>query len=651
MALLSSLGAASALLLLLVLLPLCSLPRVSAQPPPPPPPPSGRQPSGVFHSWYPMAIAGSPSSPSLVYVVDSSSRVLLFNASEGPRARPMELPEVWNHSDFGAVNIAVDARSHVWLSGIWHPDLSTQSQPAVVHLDARLQLLQTISLASLKPPYLNDLQPQVVIDSKGWVYCFDGYAWSDQRGQMYVLDGQGEQMDAYVVNIPMLPYPNSTDYVMAIDSTDLLYFQQTSGSGLTYLLSAGNERVDVLDLFQRRRDSALELIADIAVDAAGTIYIASDSAAGVLRFGMDGRPLGPLPLLSRSGGSRSSRLAIAADGSVLCTDPVEQTVTVVSSDSGAALVVLQSDVAPMYSLHSLRFDPLSGDVLIAQFWADEVLATRISRRDGSLLQAYPLIPRPPPTQNYICRTESLAVGQSRRIYALISCGFFLGDTYALLRVVLPSGRLVSELHLPGFGFTPGAYLERWSAVEVDEENQRIFLAGESYISNRTNPYPEMRGRVIVLDMQGRWVANVTAPAGPRLGASLSLALAPAKGGRQLLILDSSNSRLMWADRDGVVQWVQALDRHDAYDDVVATDDGGYYLSYRDGPYYTAQSAVVRVDGKGREVERYIVEGQRWVGADLRRIAVSEDQLFAFSSFANSLIVWDRPRAPVSQEQR
>ena len=376
----------------LLLLGLVAVAVVGAQPPPP-----SRRFDSSFHSRALTDFACS-STAGVAYLLDSTHAIIAVNTS-APYAPPVarfEWPILAFHGDY----IEVDAASNVYLSGQWSQNGGrAPGTLGLLLFDAQLRPLRNISLDALRPPpppYTDSLQ--LAVDSQGWMYLLSSEWYSPGDGSMWVLDGKGNQMDAYKANVPIYPAGsvNATSYILAIDSTDTLYLQQASGAGLTFLLSTGNDVEASLDLFRREPRTDFDRIADLVVADDGTLYIAEISTGDVAVFDINGRRLPSLAVLS--GGSGSSladniRLDLSSDGSLLVMSPSDETVHVVTPSNGAVTRVIAGQVAPMRGLLDLCVDPRTGDLLVTND-ADGSLARRVDARDAIAAAGVPLATTP-----------------------------------------------------------------------------------------------------------------------------------------------------------------------------------------------------------------------------------------------------------------
>ena len=631
---------------ILLLLGLVAVAVVGAQPPPP-----SRRFDSSFHSRALTDFACS-STAGVAYLLDSTHAIIAVNTS-APYTPPVTRAE-WDILDFQGDYIEVDAASNVYVSGVWTVNSGRSGMLGLRVFDAQLRPLRNISLDALRPPpppYTDSLQ--LAVDSQGWMYLLSSEWYSPGDGSMWVLDGKGNQMDAYKANVPIYPAGsvNATSYILAIDSTDTLYLQQASGAGLTFLLSTGNDVEASLDLFRREPRTDFDRIADLVVADDGTLYIAEISTGDVAVFDINGRRLPSLAVLS--GGSGSSladniRLDLSSDGSLLVMSPSDETVHVVTPSNGAVTRVIAGQVAPMRGLRGLVVDPRTGELLVTTANGDGTLARRVDARDVSLLQDYHL-PHPP---GLVCSVSVADVGRSGLLYLALICGID-GPSPMFemhVRIVQRSGKLQSELRVPVL-MQPGSPYPSFlgDALRVDEEANRLYLIGDSVFDSPDQD----QAMLLVMDLQGRFIANATFT-----GSISSAALAPSNGRhRQIALLDwLDGGRVLFFDSDGGLQWVQQLGPHDHFEELAFTGNGDMYVLWSDDDAHRANttapyaiySAIVRYDRTGREMERFTADDPYHPNVWLDHMALGDDALYAFASNYNDLFVWRRPRLEAPQ---
>ena len=606
-----------ALLLLLCLAPslFCS---ASAQPAPPP---RTVLPDALFHGLLVSDCACDPLAP-VLYAIDGLFQVVAFNTTTG-----RQLP--WTYrlpSHHYAEHLVVDLRHQVYL-GVAVSGSTPEGSSAVIVLDSQLRPLQNRSLDALKPP---GAPTQLVHDSGGYVYLFSDSVYHGFNPTVWVLEPRKlVQVDAWPA-----PIPNNTAPILAVDSEDTLYFQLRGGDRRTILTSTGGDTIATLDLFAGQAPpSQSSWVADIAVDSALSIYLAPAYDPFVYVFDSSGRPLSRLPLLSGGPSFAVPRVSFTSTGRLLVSDPLPQLLLSVSP-TGAIERSMGSAQASTAGINDLSQDPRTGDLLVGYYYRGAgVIAERVSARDGSLLQSYAL---PEAARQVDYASLSMDVGeQTSRLYFLFMDR--RGRQYRV-HVLQPSGRLQAEfaLEVPGDAY----------ALRVDEWAGRIHVAVESRI--RGSPTT-----VYAFDLQGRPLFNVSL-ADPPLGHLSDLVLASGPNGAELILLDTSNSRLVAVGRNGSVSTFPTpseLPSTAVLNDMEYAGNGDVYISYTDFVYNGTQwlsstSAIVRVDRQGRVVDRFVA-GPGWEGSRFNAISARGDDLYANDNLYDVIFVW-RNRQPHAQ---
>ena len=131
-------------------------------------------------------------------------------------------------------DIAVDSRGYV------HVAVYTAGKgPHTAVLDQSLRSVKNISLTSLQLQLLHVQYLQLVVDSTNAVYLFDSAWGSSTEGRVLVLSSR-QWLQSASWRAPISLQSNITsqsNYVMAIDSDDYLYFQQINGYKMLYITS------------------------------------------------------------------------------------------------------------------------------------------------------------------------------------------------------------------------------------------------------------------------------------------------------------------------------------------------------------------------------------------------------------------------------
>ena len=607
---------ASALLLLC----LSSLPSsLSAQPVP-----TTVYPDGFFHAWSVVDFDFDPNAP-VVYVIDDGWQVVGVNTTDG---RPIRAAYYAPPNTY-AQHIAVNSKSQVYvtlITTVGGPFDRYFAGAMLVVLDAQLRPVRNVSMASLKPA---SNATQLVIDSADYVYLFSEWFVGPTNPTVWVLEPRNlVQADAWKANIPLpAPYTaNYTDYLLAIDNTDLLYFQQVTAARQTFLFTVGSDYVTTLDLLGPTSNYDYdEDVTDLAIDAKLNLYFTRASSYAVDVFDTNGRRQAPLFVLN--GPSlyyEVPLLDIDRYGYLQVYDPLENIIAAVSAD-GFVVRSFGSEQANTRRASELFIDQSTGDLLVGYpsedlSRGDLIIAQRLRSRNGELVQTYEL-----PSRLRNCISTAFDVGgRNGHLYTLLVCNPYTAYQTYRLHVLQASGRVQAEFLLPYGGYR----------LRVDEFAQRIYIADNT----------GRESKVQVLDMQGRNLSTITTQ-GPALGYLSDLLVEPGMDGGELVVLDASNGRVVHFFTNGSLAYVIQLERSLNLWDLAFAGRGEVYVSatsyyYSNTVGWSYNSSIVHYNRRGETVERFVGWGdQLQDGPELAAIAISQDNLFAIDFRFDAIFAW------------
>ena len=621
------------LFLVIVLLSACSLlPHASADraPPPPPPPQSNgsrHEPTDAFRGWLIQDVATDPKR-GLTFFIDNGHGIGVLNTSSGASDRPAHLH--FPADSRSLYSLTVDSSSRLVVTG-W----SREDGAHLLQFDDRLQPLRTLSLERLEPPL--SAEAQVVADSQGFLYLFPASFPHTEGGtaaRVWVLDSaSGQQVDSWEAPIRFsAARDNRTDYILAIDGQDTLYFQQTGWEQLTFLVSTGGEAVETWNrLGRRRRPEERSLISDIAIDGRQTLNVVRQSHAGLVeRFDRHGEPLPPFEVLSgeRAGWS-GPQLAVDHTGRVQVTEPVDQAILLLS-EHGDIHRSFSSHSASFLGLTELLQDDSTGDLIFSTNQSP-VVAQRVSAHDGAILQLYSLPARL--SEERGCRPAGLDVAS--RLYVLLECEDERGSRL-LVHVIGSSGQTLSEFRLP---------FRHAGRIRVDEWADRL------YVPSPPDAFGHA-GRVEVSTLDGQPLGHLEPELSPALGRIDDLVVdAPS---HSLLLLDGDHHRIVRLSLNGTLEHVHDLGRRSLrLGDIAVGPHGSVLYSELETLHvngsFTYRSGVLQLNSTGHVEELYVGYGDREQGGPFfSAISLGHDgRLFAYDRQELSVFVWEHHPHPPS----
>jgi hypothetical protein len=594
----------------------------SAQPPPAPPPsPPSHTPDDLFHGWSVVDFAFDPNSD-VMYVIDDGWQVVAVNTTTGRSIHSTSFAP----NDVSLLHLAVDSTSQVYVTA------SRRQGLLLLQLDSALRGVGNVSLSTLTPP---SRATQLVIDSMDYVYLFIGA----RRGRtdaistrVWVMERHTlKQADTWEAKLPTFTAGtvNDTTYLIAIDSTDTLYFQQVQAQRQTFLLTPGGDPVQSFDLYSSRprpTDDS-QLITDLAIDSNQVMHFVERGSALIERFDQTGRSLTPLAVLSESPTHSSVRfdgpqLAINPFTHLLhVSDPVESSIAVVGQDGGIRRAYHSPSGQATFNDGALSVDPRTGDLIVSSDIG--TLAQRVSAHDGSLLQEYTL---PARLRDANCRPRSVEVGQRQGlIYSYLMCDG------GVIHVQYPSGRVHSEFHV---GRSIDGQVE---LMRVDEWGQRIYIVTYLRYEGR---YQDV---VRVMDMQGRLIHNITGPSAPFLSIT-DIVMAPTPdGGGEVIVLDYNNHRLVGVYNNGSTSFIQPYSTDMSVVDMEFADHASVYLSVLEFAFingsYDMSSSIIQLDRHNNVTNRFVGWSREWDGVYFSSITSTNDGLFGYDNSHHAVTVW------------
>ena len=495
------------------------------------------QPSGLLHGYTVNDFAASrnPSTPYLHYILDGIHAVTAIDARDG---RAVQNVSFVNATLYMAA-IAVDSLNHVFVlaDGMFRAGMEQ-----LLVLDASLGSLANISVTSLQPPLSDPLEAQLAVDSANSVYLFSSAPGTPTYGYVWVLSPrQWVQQAAWLAPVPLSFSLAAAwmEYVLAIDNTGLLYFQQSSGNQTLYLTDQQGRLQYSYQL--GTGDVGEPWIRDVAVDAQLRMWHTHLNSSYVSVTDSNGQLVAIYNLVATSRGRSRANVDVDVLNRVVVADMLEQVLLVVSPQ-GDIVNTVSSPVASLMFVNELLADYSghAGGSLLFGDWGSPYVVQRLSVDDsdlGTLLQRYTL-----PARLRECRDMGLDVGrQSNNIYVLIACGDVytyppvLGQYRSFVYVMTQAGRVVSEFRVHDDALR----------VRVDERAGVLYIAS-GYTFPLTEQYVAAYSTV-----DGRQLANYTTSS-PSLGRIADLTLVPSsssQGGSTVIVTDVSNARFVYINTD------------------------------------------------------------------------------------------------------
>ena len=434
--------------------------------------------------------------------------------------------------------IAVDSLNHVFVlaDGMFRAGMEQ-----LLVLDASLGSLANISVTSLQPPLSDPLEAQLAVDSANSVYLFSSAPGTPTYGYVWVLSPrQWVQQAAWLAPVPLSFSLAAAwmEYVLAIDNTGLLYFQQSSGNQTLYLTDQQGRLQYSYQL--GTGDVGEPWIRDVAVDAQLRMWHTHLNSSYVSVTDSNGQLVATYNLVATSRGRSRANVDVDVLNRVVVADMLEQVLLVVSPQ-GDVTSAVSSPIPSFMAVTELLADHSGrgGGSLLFGDYASPYVAQRMSVGDddaGTLLQRYTL----PSRLTNECTDMGLDVGrQSNNIYVLIACGdvytypFVLGQYRSFVYVMTQAGRVVSEFRVHDDALR----------VRVDERAGVLYIAS-GYTFPLTEQYVAAYSTV-----DGRQLANYTT-SNPTLGYIADITLLQSsspQGGSTLVVVDLSNRRFVYID--------------------------------------------------------------------------------------------------------
>jgi len=313
------------------------------------------------------------------------------------------------------------------------------------------------------------------------------------------------------------------------------------------------------------------------------------------------------------------------------TDPFQQQILQLSDDGDIRRAVT-SRSASLLAVIELLQDAQTGDLILSDM-ASPVIAQRVSRHDGSLIQQYSLPSRLMRQRG--CESVGLDVGSRHsRLYVLLVCGDDR-DWHILVHVMSSSGQVVSEFRLP---------FRQVQRIRVDEWADRVYIP--------SIPEGGDRGSTVqIYTLDGRYVMNISLDIRPALRSLADLVIDPDTHG--IVLLDSEHHRIIRLAANGTLEQIHQLgDRAIDVVDLAFGERGNVLYSvletYQFNSSFAHNSSIVELDANGTVVETFVGFGDPVRdGPDFGAIAVGRDgQLFAFDLSDQAVFVWEHHPHPL-----
>ena len=625
-------------LLALVLAPVRSLSSSVAQPPPPPPPsPVVHVSDESFRGWSPVRFAFHPTTPSLMFVLDGGRQVVAVNTSDGRELYSSDL----YHQELDILDLAVDS------SGLVYVVTTDDSEALLLQLDSTLRTQRTVRLSTLKPPCFAS---QLAMDSKDLLYLTVGgpisYSNPTYDTTVWVMRASDlVQIDAWQAKVPRFSAGdvNFTSYLMAIDPTNTLYFQQTAGQRRTFLSTQGGDSLQTLDILSSRLRSTAPL-SDLVIDSALVMHVVQAGSALVERYDQaSGRWLTPFAVLSGLLTARfGPQLAISPVSHVLYViDPADHSIIVITPDGEIGRELYSPSGQATWSYGQLTHDPFTGDLISFNRYGG-LLAQRVSARDGSLLQEY-LLPARLQGESSECQYPAGDVGQrDGLLYFALECQRRTSEVTLRIHVQYPNGRLRSEFLVQGYDG------EGLQSMAVDEFGQRLYLNTVRFYPFNGTIYAGTLLRVV--DFQGHMLYNITGVGNESWRFVNDISVSPGPAGGQLLVLESTG-RVTGIERNGSIAFFHRYPTsgRESFVNIEWADDSSVYLGvtslvrdFNGTGIPRWNGSIYRLNHQEQVTEQYkAAPSEDWEVDDFNYIASTDQGLFAYSYGPNAVHVWRR----------
>ena len=508
--------------------------------------PTEHLPTRYLHGWQATQFACSrnPATPYLYYLLDGPRHIAVLDSRDGHLVRNESL---YVDSLFYNARIAVDSRDNVFVLTVPLLPLPPFHDTAELKVfDAQLQSVKNITVKSLQPPVSYAETMQLVVDSSNFVYLFD--VIERTVPQVWVLSPRQWMQQAYW-QAP-IPTGNSTRYVLAIDNTDYLYFQQVSGDKNLFITDVKGSLQYTYQL--SRGDIDEPDIRDVTIDAQLQMWHTYMNSSAVTVIDSSGRFIADYNLLSMNYGRSNSAIDVDLLNNVVIADRWEQAMLIVSP-RGDITRTLSPEVPPLVYVSDLLVDygegggggggggGRGGGSLLISLYMTPYPVQRVSVGDndaGRLLQRYSL-----PARLGGCVGYGADIGrQSSNIYLLLACDDIWASSQPtdwLVYVMNKAGRVVSEFHVH-----INAY-----RIRVDERAGVVYVSTDNYAGPSYSPEEVI---VAYSMMSGSPLANYSTT-NPTLGFIRDFTVLPPAGPQSsstLVVVDPFNLRFVSIDTSG-----------------------------------------------------------------------------------------------------
>ena len=608
--------------------------------------PAEHRPTRFLHGWFvtDFATSRNPATPHLYYAVDGTHQIIVIDSRDGRVVRNVS----YFDSQHWLGAITVDSRDYVYVFA--------HSQQDSFHLkvfDESLQSLKNVSMASLQPSASSTWELQLLVDSVNSVYLFSSVPGSTNDGYVWVLSPR-QWLQQASWKAPIRTSTNRTDtayYVIAIDSQDYLYFQQTNGYKMLYITDQQGALQYSYQLGSGNTSSPW--IDAVAIDSQGQMWHTFLGSPLVSVLDGSGKGVRLYNILTVNRYSYAKNIDVDLMGNVVVADGVEQALLILSSQTGDIVNSLSSRIPSLWSVTELLADysgggrGRNGGSLLFGDWSSPYVAQRMSVSDddaGALLQRYLL----PPRLSGSCFDDGVDIGsQSGNIYVLLSCfDWNTLDSSTLVYVTSQAGRAVSEFHVHRDAYR----------VRADEPTNTIYI---------TSRFGFDGGNAIIAYSMadGTQLANYTTSDPPlNVISDFTIISTGPHDSALLVIVDAGNRRFVNIDTMG-----RAPPMSQPFPNRTFCRDITFSLTRHSAVYYVSCSRSEYVNGTYMEetfVHKWDVTtpGQPMLTdsyvpppgaqASLAAIVVGLDQhLYAYDSTSGSIWQWrDADRVSSASEQ-
>ena len=534
-------------------------------------PPVSHSPDGYLHGWSvdTFATSRNPDTPHLYYLVDGNKHLLALDSRSG---RVIQNITHWDvrHS---MRSIATDSRGYVHV-------VSTSNEEGY-HLavfDAQLRSLKNVSMAGLRPAVAARDILQMDIDSGNSVYIFTSTPRQNRPNNERVWVLNPRQWTQQATWIAPIPHNRNVTtaffYVFAIDSQDQLYFQQSNRYQTLYITDTSGELQYSKDLVA---NTTAPWIDNLVIDAQFNMWHTYQGSTYVAALDSNGNYLAAYDVMSANT-FLSRSIDVDQRGWIIASDPVENALLVLSPTTGDIVSTLSPDTPSLWTADDIFADYTGRGEASLYFssYGTPYAVQRMSVDDkdaGRLLQRLSL----PERLSEYCNSMDMDVGtQTSNLYVLLDCFYEHGNVFsqqALVYVMAPSGRAVSEFRVDGYAYR----------LRVDESAALMYAAvgGSQETGDLVVAYSYTNG------LQ---VKNYTAGF-QNIYDVIVLPPNPHDGTTSLVVVDTWNHRFVTLYPGG-----ESAPRVQAYSNDSYCYDAAYSLNRQAMLFYVSCETVSWVDG-------------------------------------------------------